>query len=150
MVISAATKNPSQRGFWLSYGLHCLAAPPPNLTQKARREREIRGKAAADPAIALGIARAIIATSQRAIASVIAATKIAGAVDAGENLRTVNLQLANSLGAGSNPAWSRARTLSTPSVLAAGEAGAADSGTVMERQIRRARPPRRMNQTMPL
>ena len=75
---------------------------------------------------------------------------IAGAMDAGESLRMLNLRLVNSPIADSNRVWSTVRTLSNPSALAAGEAGAADSGTVMQRQVRRAAPPRPMNQTMPL
>ena len=148
---SVATSNPSQRGCWLNCGLRCsVAATTPNLTKKARHARERLGKAGGDPATGLAIVSGMTAASQRATASVIAATEIAGAMDAGESLRIVNLQLANSPRAGSNPVWSRARTLSNPSALAAGEAGAADSGTVMQRRIRRARPPRPMNQTMPL
>ena len=108
-----------------------MAAITPNLKKKARHARERLGKADDDPATGLAIVSGMIATSLRAIASVIAETEIAGAMDAGENLRTLNLQLANSPGAGSNPTWSRARTLSNPSALAAGEAGAADSGIVM-------------------
>ena len=127
-----------------------MAATTPLLTKKVRHAREKLGKAGGDPATGLAIGSGMTAASQRATASVIAATEIAGAMDVGESLRIVNHQLASSPRAGSNPIWSRAKTLSNPSALAAGEAGAADSGTVMERQIRRARPPRRMNQTMPL
>ncbi|GIR82966.1 MAG: hypothetical protein CM15mP84_07140 [Cellvibrionales bacterium] len=78
-----------------------------------------------DPATGLAIGSGMTAASQRATASVIAATEIAGAMDVGESLRIVNHQLASSPRAGSNPVWSRARTLSNPSALAAGEAGAA-------------------------
>ena len=54
-------------------------------------------------------------------------------MDAGESLRTLNLQLANSPGR-SAIRRSRARTLSNPSAPAAGEAGAGDSGIVMRRR----------------
>ena len=122
-----------------------MVAITPKPTKKAGRARERQGKATADPVAGLAIVSGMIATSQRATASV-----IAGAMDAGESLRMLNLRLVNSPIADSNRVWSRVRTLSNPSALAAGEAGAADSGTVIQRRIRRARPPRLMNQTMPL
>lgn len=127
-----------------------MAATTPNLTKKARHARERLGKAAADPVTGLAIVSEMIATSRRATVSAIAGTEIAGAMDAGESLRILNLRLVNSPIAGSSPVWSRARTMSNPSALAAGEAGAADNGTVIQQRIRRARPPRPMNQTMPL
>ena len=81
-----------------------MAAITLNLRKKARHARERLGKADDDPATGLAIVSGMIATSQRAIASVITATAIAGEMDAGESLRTLNLQLANSPGAVSNPA----------------------------------------------
>ena len=75
----------------------------------------------------------------------IAATEIAGAMDAGESLKSESPAERPELEQQSG--LEQSENASNPSALAAGEEGATDSGTVMERQIRRARPPRRMNQT---
>ena len=89
---SVATSNPHLRGCWQNCGLRCsVAATTPNLTKKARHARERLGKAAADPVTGLAIVSGMIATSQRATVSAIAGTEIAGAMDAGESLRILNL-----------------------------------------------------------
>ena len=108
-----------------------MEAITPNLTKKARHARRRLDKAAEDPATGLAIVSGMIATSQRATASVIAATEIAGVMVDGGSLRSLNPQLVNRPRADSNPVRSRATTLSNPNGLAAGEAGAVDSGTVM-------------------